>query len=202
MFDSNAADYDNWFDRHSIFFENELLAIRELIPVGVKGVEIGAGTGRFAKALDIPIGIEPSHAMAQMAIARGITIVKATAEDLPFHSLSFDFVLMVTTVCFLDNIPKAFNEAHRILKKNGSFVIGMIDKGSELGKKYEAQKATNPWYKDAHFHSVREISDLLEQSGFTEFEYMQTLFSVSEEITEPEPGSGKGSFVVIKAQKQ
>jgi ubiquinone/menaquinone biosynthesis C-methylase UbiE len=201
IFDSSAADYDSWFDRHSNIFENELAVIRKLIPENGKGIEIGAGTGRFSKALGISIGIEPSHAMAQMAIARGISVINAKAEALPFHSLSFDFALMVTTVCFLNDIPKAFNEAHRILKKNGSFILGMIDKESELGKKYEAQKATNPWYKDAHFHAVKEITELLEQSGFTQFEYWQTLFISIEQTETPEPGYGKGSFVVIRAQK-
>ncbi|HJS53696.1 MAG TPA: class I SAM-dependent methyltransferase, partial [Chitinophagaceae bacterium] len=167
IFESEAQDYDAWFDRHAELFQSECLALQKLVPGEGIGVEIGVGTGRFAGQLNISVGVEPAHSMAQMALARGITVIKASAEDLPFHDQTFDFALMVTTVCFLNDIPKAFNEAHRVLKKNGVFIIGMIDKESERGKGYEAQKTTNPWYRDAHFHSVKEITDLLERAGFT-----------------------------------
>lgn len=200
VFDSNAADYDNWFDRHPGLFQNECRALEKAIPAGL-GVEIGVGTGRFAEVLKILAGVEPAHAMAQMAIARGITVIRGKAEELPFHNLSFDYAVMITTVCFLDDIPKAFAEAHRIIKKNGYFIVAIIDKESELGREYEAKKATNPWYKDARFHSTAEITGLMEQAGFTSFEYWQTLSSDKEELNEPIPGWGKGSFVVIRSQK-
>lgn len=200
-FDSNAAGYDNWFDDHPALFQNEQEALSLALPNKGIGIEIGVGTGRFAKALKIPLGVEPSPAMAQMAIARGITVIKAKGEGLPFHSRSFDYAVMITTVCFLDDIPRAFGEAHRIIKKNGFFIIAMIDKDSEIGKQYQAKKATSPWYKDAHFHSVTEITGLMQQAGFTGFEFWQTLFTSKEELTEPIPGYGKGSFVVIRSQK-
>jgi ubiquinone/menaquinone biosynthesis C-methylase UbiE len=201
IFDSSALEYDNWFSDHPELFQNECGALLKAIPGTGAGIEIGAGTGRFAAALKIPAGVEPSHAMAQIAIARGILVINAKAEELPFHRQSFDFSVMITTDCFLDNIAKAFAEAHRIIKKNGHFIVAMIDKDSELGRKYESMKATNPWYRDAHFHSVPEITDLLQQADFTGFEYWQTLFTSKEELTDPLPGFGKGSFVVIRSQK-
>lgn len=200
VFESQAQEYDSWFDNHPELFQNECRALEKAIPGG-SGIEIGVGTGRFAEVLKILLGVEPSHAMAQMAIARGITVIKAKAEELPFHGLSFDYAVMITTVCFLDDMPKAFAEAHRIIKKDGCFIAAIIDKESELGKQYEAMKASSPWYKDAHFHTTSEITDLLEQAGFTSFEYWQTIFSNKEELTEPLPGFGKGSFIVIRAQK-
>jgi ubiquinone/menaquinone biosynthesis C-methylase UbiE len=200
IFESQAQEYDAWFDKHPELFQNEYLILKNSIPGG-SGIEIGVGTGRFAEVLKIPVGVEPAHAMAQMAIARGITVIKAKAEELPFHSLSFDYAVMITTDCFLDNISKAFAEAHRIIKKNGFFIVAMIDKDSELGKQYEMKKATSIWYKDAHFHSVKEITDQLQQAGFTNFEYRQTLFNNKEELTEPLPGFGEGGFVVIRSQK-
>jgi len=200
IFESQAQEYDSWFENHSELFQNECLTLKNAIPDGI-GIEIGVGTGRFAEVLKIPVGVEPAHAMAQMAIARGITVINANAEELPFHSLSFDYAIMITTDCFLDNISKAFTEVHRIIKKNGFFIVAMIDKDSELGKQYEMKKTTNIWYKDAHFHSVHEITDQLQQAGFTNFEYWQTLFTENEELTNPLPGFGKGGFVVIRSQK-
>ena len=46
------------------------------------------------------------------------------AESLPFADSQFDFVLMFTTICFLDDIETAFNEVYRVLKSGGSLIIG------------------------------------------------------------------------------
>lgn len=201
-FDKNTFDYDNWFEKHSIVYQSELLAIKQAIPKNKIGIEIGVGTGRFAGPLKIKVGVEPSENMSRVAEQRGITVHRAYAENLPIENSSYDFALMVTTVCFLSDIPKAFSEVHRILKPNGEIILAIIDKNSELGKKYENQKATNEFYKDAHFHSTKEITALLKQSKFNTFFYWQTLIkSNTNEIEEPEQGFGKGSFVVIKATK-
>jgi hypothetical protein len=58
-------------------------------------------------------------------------------------------------------------------------------------------------HTDAHFHSTEEITALLENAGFTNFSYWQTLINYTEnEIEQPKQGFEDGSFVVIKAQKQ
>ncbi|MGM0460486.1 MAG: class I SAM-dependent methyltransferase, partial [Bacteroidota bacterium] len=124
-------------------------------------------------------------------------------ENMPFLSDTFDFAVMITTVCFLDDIQKAFRETARVLKPNGHFIIGMIDKDSPLGQKYQQYKEDNPFYRDAHFHSVSEITESLENTGFGDFEFWQTLITASEEKPEePQPGYGEGGFVVIKALLQ
>lgn len=199
-FDQNTVEYDNWFDKHSNLYESELLAMKQAIPSEGIGIEIGVGSGRFAEPLQINYGVEPSESMAVFAWKRGVHVINAKAENLPIENQSCDFATMVTTVCFLNDIPKAFSEVHRILKPGGSFIIGLIDRNSELGKKYEQQKSTNKFYRDAHFHSTAEITELLSKSGFVNFSYWQTLINDGEEQAEqPQPGFGKGSFVVIKA---
>jgi len=37
---------------------------------------------------------------------KGIEVVEGIAEDLPFDDESFDFVLMITTICFLVMLKK------------------------------------------------------------------------------------------------
>ena len=201
-FDKGALAYDDWFNRHAVLYKNEQKAILQALPKKGMGVEIGSGTGRFTKALNISIGVEPAAGMAKLAIARGINVVKADACSLPFHDHSFEYALMVTTVCFLNDIPKAFTEVYRIIKNEGYFIVAIIDKDSKMGKKYEAKKSASPWYRDAHFHSVAEITELLSQSGFTNFHFWQTLFTDKEQTEEPIPGFGSGSFVVIQSQKK
>jgi ubiquinone/menaquinone biosynthesis C-methylase UbiE len=200
IFDRAALDYDGWFDRHPELFRNELKALEKVMTPGT-GIEIGVGTGRFAKALRVAVGVEPSPAMAELAVTRGIVVIKSEAENLPFHDLSFDSALMITTDCFLRDINAAFAEVHRILKNNGYFIVAIIDKESALGKDYEKRKATNPWYQHAHFHSVPEVTALMQRAGFGGFEYWQTLVSMREVPEDPAVGFGQGGFVVIRSRK-
>ncbi len=201
-FDQNTLEYDQWFDKHSTVYQSEILAIQQAIPQNKTGIEIGIGTGRFAKPLSIKFGVEPSENMARVAEQRGITVYRAYAENLPIDNATFDFVLMVTTICFLSDIPKAFLEVSRILKPQGEIILAIIDKNSELGRKYEMEKSANRFYKDAHFHSTEELTDLLKQAGFQNFQYWQTLTVINaNEIEKPITSYGQGSFVVIKANK-
>ncbi|HSQ77774.1 MAG TPA: class I SAM-dependent methyltransferase, partial [Nitrospirota bacterium] len=147
-FDRNVNRYEQWFIDHPLAYLSEVLAVRELLPKG-SGVEIGVGTGRFAAPLGITRGIEPSRAMAELAQRKGIEVLSGVAEKLPFGDNEFDFVLMVTTVCFLDDMDLAFREARRVLKPGGSFVIGFVDRESPLGREYEKRKDKSAFYKDA-----------------------------------------------------
>ncbi|MDP3665410.1 MAG: class I SAM-dependent methyltransferase [Sediminibacterium sp.] len=202
VFDEFTAEYDAWFDRHPEIYQSELLAMKQAVPQNQTGIEIGVGSGRFAEPLHIRYGVEPSASIAALAEQRGIKVIHAVAEDLPIENQSYDFATMVTTVCFLNDIPKAFSEVYRILKPGGIFIIGLIDRNSELGKKYERQKNANKFYRNAHFHSTDEITKLLSGSCFGNFSYWQTIIHPEEnQIEQPQPGFGKGSFIVIKSIK-
>src|SRR3989337_3951512 len=154
IFDELAQEYDKWFDESRCAYESEVLALRKFIPKNGKGLEVGVGTGRFAIPLGVKIGVEPAKAMADIARKRGIIVVEAMAEDLPFDDASFDFVLMVTTICFLQNPIRGLEEAKRVLKPGGYMIIGMIDKESPLGRIYEAKKNNSKFYRHAHSYSV------------------------------------------------
>lgn len=204
VFDKNALEYDRWFEHHKIEYAQELRAIRELLPKG-KGIDIGAGTGRFTQPLKIYLGIEPSKAMRSIACSRGVNVIDGTAESLPIKDGLYDFALFVTTECFLDSPELAFREVYRILKTDGFIIVGLIEKNSILGKKYEKKKSESKFYKNANFHSVEEIRKELEKIGFTNFEYVQAILPGDiDESLEPEikQGYGEGSFVVLRAQKQ
>jgi len=201
-FDQYTSEYDEWFEKHPTLYQSEILALKKAIPENKKGIEIGVGTGRFAEPFNIKFGVEPSENMARVAEQKGIKVFKAVAESLPIENEMFDFALLVTTVCFLSDIPKAFSEIRRIIKPKGEIIIGLIDKNSKLGKRYEQERFTNKFYKDAHFYSVNEIVSFLKNVRFNYFQYWQTLTNSNENnIEQPEIGFGKGSFVVIKAKK-
>lgn len=203
-FDDHAMRYDAWFEQHSFAYQSELQAIRTMLPGNAKGLEIGVGSGLFAGPLGISQGIDPSEAMLTKARSRGINAVKGVAESLPFQDSEFDYCLMVTTVCFLDDIELAFREAYRVLKPAGAFVIGFVDKNSPIGKAYEARKQESVFYRDATFYAVDDLLRHLKDSGFQQFSFCQTLFGPVADMREPDPvkeGHGEGSFVVIRAEK-
>jgi SAM-dependent methyltransferase len=199
-FQTEATDYDDWFDRHPALFQSELAAIRMLIPSFQKGVEIGVGTGRFAAALGIWHGLEPLDDYAEIAHSRGIEVAKGVAEQMPYTDASFDLALMVTVDCFLDDLPKAFAEAHRVLKPGGSFVVAFLDKNGAFVKKYE--RSGSPSYQNSHFHGPTEIMGWMTAAGFLDFRFAQTLFSDDPASPEaPRTGVGEGSFAVVSGRK-
>lgn len=201
-FEKYSDRYDEWFEKNRDAYHAELEAIRQLIPSPhAIGLEVGVGSGKFAVPLGIKIGIEPSEKMAAKAEKQGIRVIKGAAEDLQFQDSEFDFVLMVTTICFVDDILKSFREAFRVLKPNGCIIVGFVDRESDLGKKYSNRRDTSVFYRDAQFFSTQEVCKYLTDAGFVDLSFRQTLIS-GEEKNLIQDGFGKGAFVAIKGMKQ
>ncbi len=151
-FEKYVEDYDEWFNKNYDWYDAELNAIRCFIPEAkLKGMEVGVGTGRFAQPLGINLAIEPSMQMLKKAKQRGIQGCLAVAEALPFSDKVFDFVLMVTTICFIDNVKQSFQEVYRVLKPEGFFLVGFVDKESKLGQHYLKKKKQSRFYQEATF---------------------------------------------------
>jgi ubiquinone/menaquinone biosynthesis C-methylase UbiE len=200
-FEKYAGQYEDWFEKNRFAYESELRAIRAQIPESGDCIEIGVGSGRFASPLGIKLGVEPSKKMREIAEQRGIKALDGVAEALPFNDSVFDCALMITTICFLDNIEGAFKEAYRVLKSGGFLIIGFVDRDSVIGRQYQRQKEKSVFYRIATFYSVDEVIVYLRKAGFRDFHLSQTIFhSLSEmECIEPvKEGYGEGSFVVIK----
>lgn len=200
-FEKYSDAYDEWFDKNPDKYEAELEAIRQLLPLTeAEGVEIGVGSGRFAVPLGIKIGVEPSGAMAIKAEKRGVKVFPGVAENLPFSDAMFDFVLMVTTICFVDDVTKSFAEAFRVLKHGGHIIVGFMDKESELGRQYAENREGSEFYKDATFFSTKEVLKHLKEVGFRIARIKQTLIHGDSKGTILD-NYGKGAFVVVSGMK-
>ncbi len=204
-FDQHTEQYEQWFDDNVHVYKSEIEAVRKLIPVEGRGIEVGIGSGKFAVPLNIKEGIDPSVEMINKARSKGLNAISGIAEQLPYHNESIDYILMVTTICFLDDPYKAFSEAKRVLKNNGALIIGFVDKGSPVGKQYALNKEKSVFYKDAVFYSTQDIYKLYEKNGFIIDQTVQTVFGHLHQVNmvqQPKQGHKDGSFVVARGIKR
>jgi len=202
LFDKYAKKYDVWYDKNKFAYLSEVEAVKRLMPEKGRGLEIGAGTGRFASVLGIEFGIDPSLEMLSLAEKRGIKAYLGFGENLPFQDNSFDYAVIISVLCFVRSPQKVLAESARILKKRGKLIIGIIDRNSFLGKSYKEKKSV--FYKDVKFFNVRQLEDLIRAAGFSRLFYWQTLSDFPENLISveiPQKGAGRGGFVVVGAEK-
>lgn len=163
-FDRLPDKYDQWFEspRGRAIFQVEAKCLRGLlVDVPHPWLEAGVGTGRFAAALGVDEGIDPSAAVLEFAARRGISTCLGSAEDLPYPAGSFGGVLMVVTVCFLNDAPAAMRECARVLADGGSLIVGFVPADSSWGRLYAMQAQDgHPFYSLATFYTAPQVIEL------------------------------------------
>jgi SAM-dependent methyltransferase len=167
VFEEYAEDYDRWFDEHRDEYLSELARIRKVLPPpDSRAIEVGVGSGRFAAPLGITIGVEPSRALCRMARQQGIEVIRGRAEALPIRDESCSSVLMVTVICFLDDLFPVFRELHRILIPGGLLIVAFIDRGGQIHRKYLREGGKGRFLSRAKFYSSGEVQAFLMDTGF------------------------------------
>jgi len=200
LFDLYYKDYEKWFETHSEIYQEELKTVKALLPEG-RGMEVGVGSGRFAVPLGIKFGIEPSAKMAEIARSKGLDVVETAAEEMDFED-EFDFILMVTTICFVKDPFKTIQNCHKALKKDGYLLVAFVDLDSPLGRMYEKNKAKSKFYAPATFFTKNDIINLMKKAGFNDFECKENLYGDSlDSLTFGINGCNGGAFKVVKGKK-
>jgi len=210
-FDTHADKYDAWYDTDAgkSIFAMEVDCLKPLLHRHKRPyLEIGVGSGRFARALGIEYGIDPSPVLLSMAESRGILSLKAAGEKLPFANGVFGGALIALTLCFVDDPATVLQEAWRVLQPGGGLVLGLILKESPWAEFYATRaKEGHPIYSRAHFFSKGEVENLLRSSGFKLLDYRSVLFQPpGQSIYRPECSvSGyreSAGFVTIGSRKR
>jgi tRNA-Thr(GGU) m(6)t(6)A37 methyltransferase TsaA len=210
IFDMLTDKYDAWYDSEKgrPLYESELRCLNPMVEDSPKPIlEIGVGTGRFAMRFPDVIGIDPSLNVLKMAEKRGVKTVHGYGENLPFEDKTFGCILIIVTLCFVDNPLDVLREAKRVLKKNGSIIIGLVPKDSPWGIFYEEKKKTgHPFYSSARFYSITEVEALLQKTGLKISRIRSTLLQRPDEarrIEEPVEGYARDAgFLCIEVKKE
>ena len=168
VFKDYAGDYDRWFSEHSDAYQAELRMLRDAIPDRGHGLEVGVGSGRFAVPLSIHCGIDPSRELILMAKRRGIEVVQGEGEHLPYRADSFDYVLMMTVICFLEDVIAVFHEVNRVLIPGGILVVGFIVEGGEIQWIYQHESIKGRFLRFAKFRTVAEVDGFFRDAGFAQ----------------------------------
>lgn len=123
---------NGWRDSEYFTFSVRSVALRRWIaaelPAGRKKIlSIGCGTGemeRHVAELGYQVtGLDTSRPMLKRARERGLAaVVQADAQALPFAADSVDVVLYMECIGYLQ-LPQAFAEARRVLKKRGRLLL-------------------------------------------------------------------------------
>lgn len=208
VFDSLALAYDAWFEQKGrLIFALEVEALRQVLPLLPKPwIEIGIGSGRFAQALGINIGLDPSGELLKLAKNRGASVLLGRGEGVPFKDGTFGAIFFVVTLCFVDSPSRALSEAARLLRSGGKVVLGLVLRENRWGQFYQTKKETgHHFYRYATFYSYGEIDMLLKQAGFSVEQVISTLFQNPGEVNYIElPRQGffaDAGFIVILAGK-
>jgi len=207
-FDSLAWAYDSWFEEEGrLIFASEVEALRQALPLLPRPwIEVGVGSGRFAQALGIDIGLDPSSRLLKIARNRGARVLLGRGEEAPFKDGSFGAIFFIATLCFIDSPNRILTEAARLLKSQGKVVLGLVLKESPWGQLYQREKETSHrFYRHATFYSYAEVEVLLMQTGFSIEKVASTLFQNPGKVNHielPRRGfSADAGFAVILAGK-
>lgn len=150
-YDASAETYDSQYK--DIQKEKFSAALDEL-KLREKVLDLGCGTGLLADFLKIPLfGCDISFEMLKKAKKRGMLVVQADLDALPFKSETFNSVVSFTALQNLPAPDAVLSEIKRISKSDATIVLTYLKKfdfSDEIKKEFD----------------VLEIRDLGEDEGF------------------------------------
>lgn len=170
-----------------------------------KLLELGCGTGHWSEHLsDMGFNVtatDISEAMLAIALKKNlenVSFLNADANNLPFNNESYNTLVSITMLEFVEDVNKVLAEMYRVLKPNGLLVLGCLNINSELGK----QKHKDDTFKNAKFFTKTELIELLKFFGnaqITECVYLNNNFELLDNIMEQYPV--EGTFFAVKVRK-
>ncbi len=166
----DAVAYDRWYETpygRWVGQREVALLLEELAPrPGETVLDVGCGTGFFTRALaaatDAPAtGVDLDTAWLAYARRRSAATVSyevADARRLPYGPASFDLVVSIAALCFIEEERAAVGEMLRVARRR--VAIGLLNRHSLLWLQ-KGRRGGRDGYRGARWHTVREGADLL-----------------------------------------
>lgn len=143
---------------------------------GHRVLDVGTGDGTYAieaarRGASV-VGLDTSPAMLNAAETRAraaglhIDVRTGSATALPFADASFDRVLAVTVLCFVDDPARTLAEMARVTRPGGRVIVGELHRWSlwAAKRKLAALLRGGLWRK-VRFWSRRQLCALAESAG-------------------------------------
>jgi ubiquinone/menaquinone biosynthesis C-methylase UbiE len=139
-------------------------------------IDLGAGTGvnrdLFPEGVTELVMAEPDPHMlarlrAKVSEGDGVTIVQASAQDLPFEDDSFDTAVFTLVLCTVPDPAAALAEAARVLKPGGKLLFIEHVRAEDPGLARWQDRLETPWrlFGDG-CHCNRDTVATIEASPF------------------------------------
>ena len=178
LFDGWPEAYDRWFTTPigSLVKKYEGQLILDLLEPkqGEIILDAGCGTGVFTRDILLSgsrvIGLDISSPMLIRARKKlkefPFQMVLADMLNLPFSESSFDKVVSVTAVEFIEDAREAVGELFRVTKKGGYIVVGTLNRLSTWASSRIAKaKEKHTIFEKAIFRSPDELRSLASVEG-------------------------------------
>jgi SAM-dependent methyltransferase len=128
---SNLPRYDGlaeWYEEfRPVLSDDEIQALARLLgPGNGSCLDLGCGTGLPTAAVAelgwSVVGVDVSSDLLEVARTRGVEVLEARADALPFDDASFDAAISVWTHTDIDDFGAAVAEVARVLRRGAPLV--------------------------------------------------------------------------------
>jgi len=219
LFDDWPQKYDRWFTTPigalvKKYEEDLILDLLRPLP-GEMILDAGCGTGVFtldvlsfgAHVIGLDISLPMLARAAQKAKGYPFQMVLADMSNLPFQKDSFDKVVSVTALEFVEGAEGAVKELFRVAKKGGSIVVATLNSLSPwASRRRDEAKKGHSLFERAIFRSPDELRSLAPVEGIIRtaihFQKEDKPDSVPEvELEGRRKGLNTGAFLAARWEK-
>lgn len=159
------------------FIVDKLRDIKKELNRPIRILDVGSGDGVVTKYISFTVdvgdnvfGVDNNNIRIKRAMSYcpEVQFLCSNAERLAFGNEHFDVVLLHHVIEHIEDDIAVLGECRRVLKKDGSFILGFPNDGSLIGK------ILRTFHKDLYsrsghinFYSIESMRSLVEQNGFT-----------------------------------
>ncbi len=219
--------FDDWPDRYDAWFETPIgalikkyeseLILRLLHPVdGERILDVGCGTGIFTRdildAHAAVIGLDISLPMLtrarEKALSAPFAVVAGDMLRLPFRDNSFDKVVSITALEFIEDARSSIDEMFRVVRGGGYVVVATLNSRSPWAHRRKAQAdGEETIFRKALFRSADDLRALAPVDGiietaihFQKSDDPRHAQEIEKEARHRTPETG--AFIAVRWQKQ